>query len=235
MLNFCKVEKCRFSHSHTTISHKCGICGKYGHGERECNNLLKINNLHKYLHETLEISNQCKIAGCKYSLYHSINAHHCSKCNKREHSSRTCPLLINNNKIYNVICPTCRCNNIFPKNNIQVYGIDNNCVICLHKNVEIFFPSCGHVCVCIDCCNELNVIINEEILTKNYNIEYIESKFIESNYPSYKIFRSSDVNIQDDIVIRKINFDSPFEGFKLNNNLDWMLNDFIKGYIEILD
>ena len=25
-------------HSHTTAGHRCGICGKFGHGQIECNN-----------------------------------------------------------------------------------------------------------------------------------------------------------------------------------------------------
>ena len=41
----CKVEGCRFSDKHITQNHKCGTCGKYGHGQRECGNSLKIVQL----------------------------------------------------------------------------------------------------------------------------------------------------------------------------------------------
>jgi len=232
----CMIFCCRYSDTHTTKSHRCGQCKKYGHGDMECNIPNSITNLNKYLDDTLETSKQCKLAGCKYYQYHSTDAHHCKHCNQREHSSTTCPLLITNNKIYNVICPTCRCNNVFPKNNIKVYGVDNKCSICLDNNVEIYFPSCGHICVCSKCCNQLNIIMDEDTIKEKYNIEYIKSifnnNFREFNYPLYKRFYSTDDNINDDIVIKRINSNSPLEGFKLNYDYE-MYNNFIKGYVEI--
>ena len=33
---YCKVNYCRFADKHTTFGHRCGKCGKYGHGQMEC-------------------------------------------------------------------------------------------------------------------------------------------------------------------------------------------------------
>ena len=34
----CRCKDCQFSDKHTTRSHKCGVCGEYGHGAVECGN-----------------------------------------------------------------------------------------------------------------------------------------------------------------------------------------------------
>lgn len=33
---YCSVKECRFPCYHVTSGHKCGNCGKYGHGVIEC-------------------------------------------------------------------------------------------------------------------------------------------------------------------------------------------------------
>lgn len=41
----CKIEGCRFSDKHKTENHECGKCYSYGHGQRECGNWLKCEEL----------------------------------------------------------------------------------------------------------------------------------------------------------------------------------------------
>ena len=41
----CQVAYCRYKFSHTTSGHRCGLCGKYGHGQSECGNQWKIDQL----------------------------------------------------------------------------------------------------------------------------------------------------------------------------------------------
>lgn len=41
----CKVEGCRFSDKHKTENHECGKCHFNGHGQRECGDWLKCEEL----------------------------------------------------------------------------------------------------------------------------------------------------------------------------------------------
>jgi hypothetical protein len=41
----CKVEGCRFSDKHKTENHECGKCSRLGHGQRECGDWLKCEEL----------------------------------------------------------------------------------------------------------------------------------------------------------------------------------------------
>jgi hypothetical protein len=88
----CKVYNCRFSFSHTTIGHKCGVCGVYGHGEGECNSDDKKTKLTKYFKDKLDEDNQCSFNSCKYKWSHSTIAHHCSKCGEN-HESKDCYIM----------------------------------------------------------------------------------------------------------------------------------------------
>ena len=59
----CKVKHCRFPFAHTTKGHMCGTCKQYGHGQIECGNQTKIDELKQYLGDTLEPSEHCQIDG----------------------------------------------------------------------------------------------------------------------------------------------------------------------------
>ena len=85
----CKVAGCRFSGAHTTIGHMCGICKKYGHGQIECGESSKINELKQYHNDKLNKDNYCKNDGCKHSWSHNSRSHNCHKC-YRNHSSKDC-------------------------------------------------------------------------------------------------------------------------------------------------
>lgn len=80
---FCKVKYCRYPNKHTTSAHQCGKCKKYGHGQTECNNIKKINNLKQYCNDILPDNIQCTVIDCNNRHTHTSDSHICSKCNKR--------------------------------------------------------------------------------------------------------------------------------------------------------
>ena len=85
----CKVAYCRYNTFHTTSGHKCGNCGKYGHGQDECGNSSRINALKKFLKESLQPEEQCLYSNCKYKWNHTCESHNCHKCGKK-HSTDDC-------------------------------------------------------------------------------------------------------------------------------------------------
>ena len=88
----CQVAGCRFNKSHVTSGHKCGRCGRYGHGVIECGEYFE-NDLSKYLADTLPPEKWCTFEGCKFKFNHTNDAHHCLKCNSRgKHGENGCPL-----------------------------------------------------------------------------------------------------------------------------------------------
>ena len=180
----CKVLECRYPGTHTTISHRCGTCQRYGHGQLECFSSSDIRNLEQYYQESMPEELQCTIDGCVHNWSHSSSAHHCSKCNTRaNHSISNCRSrnicnnylerintinTINNDnqdrdsdedsdaEFENVqkTCPFCK----------QVSGTDlkfeiftdNNCVVCLEKEKKIIFQGCKHAVVCKGCWKQLD-------------------------------------------------------------------------------
>jgi len=85
----CKVKHCRFPFAHTTKGHMCGTCKQYGHGQIECGNQTKIDELKQYLGDTLEPSEHCQIDGCDSKETHNSKSHNCKKC-YRNHGSKDC-------------------------------------------------------------------------------------------------------------------------------------------------
>lgn len=86
-MSYCNVTYCRFAHTHTTRGHRCGTCGKFGHGQTECGDHAKIANLEQYRNDVLPYSSWCSI--CKESgdleaaRNHTIASHICKKCDQR--------------------------------------------------------------------------------------------------------------------------------------------------------
>lgn len=149
MTSYCKVAYCRFSFSHVTNGHKCGRCGKYGHGDAECRNQANIRFLENYIHDILPEDKQCKIIDCKYKELHTNDAHHCPKCNKRiDHAIKDCNIPIK------VKCPLCRIDNTISKYK-KIIGLSEKCCICLENNIEIDFPDCPHCCICLECLHQI--------------------------------------------------------------------------------
>lgn len=147
MDNLCMVEECRFNTSHVTSGHKCGNCGRFGHGILECNNYIKLNRLSKYYYKVLEYNDRCSVYDCMYSKNHKTEAHHCGLCGLRTtHSYRECP-----QNCKEIKCPICRTDNNIKISQKKILGLTDLCSICLDNNVEILFPECNHCCICKEC------------------------------------------------------------------------------------
>lgn len=143
--NKCKVKNCRFHTSHTTRSHICGICNNLGHGQYECFDYEKKEQLKEHFNDIIDPEQRCKY-NCDLKLFHKTDAHRCEFCFHYGHSTNDCP-----NKIISVKCPICRTNNTIKASQHKIIGIDIECCICLNNKIEIFFPDCGHICLCYDC------------------------------------------------------------------------------------
>ena len=87
--HFCIVQNCRFPETHLACSHKCGTCGKFGHGFMECGNQLAINNLK--LQTIIYFPNHlhCTSSACPCPWTHSDLAHYCTQCRGR-HLEKDC-------------------------------------------------------------------------------------------------------------------------------------------------
>ena len=234
---YCKVSECDCPYTHVTLGHKCNKCKRYGHGEIECNNLDYLNYL-KNFNKELPTSIQCKFGGCRYYKYHTNDYHFCQLCLEKYHSQDSCELLLH--ETLDIICPICKKINIISCKQIKIYGLSENCVICMDNPIEMYLPSCGHACLCISCTNKIdknnnpniyNDIRNEYVLIKqNYNLEEIRKCF--KSYPSYVYVYEG--NGCYSIIRIKIN--RKIEGLFINtddiNNISKIIkkSNFIKGY-----
>lgn len=54
-----------------------------------------------------------------------------------------------------VRCPICRVESQIPSSQKRVYGVQEKCIICQDRVVEVYLPACGHTCVCSKCCAQL--------------------------------------------------------------------------------
>jgi hypothetical protein len=148
-MKYCKVSWCRFSETHVTKGHKCGVCKQYGHGEIECGSVFYINKLKSYHTDILPAADQCTVTDCKYKEYHKNNAHHCPKCKERfAHTIAEC----RTEKI--VKCPICRMDNTIT-DPLKLFGLNDECVVCCDKNVQIVLPQCKHCCLCQECFDKI--------------------------------------------------------------------------------
>ena len=78
----CKVAYCRFSYTHTTKSHQCGICKGFGHGQTECNSSAKKDALRRYYSDELPPSLWCDYLYCNCRENHKTNSHCCKYCDQ---------------------------------------------------------------------------------------------------------------------------------------------------------
>jgi hypothetical protein len=145
---FCKVQDCRYPFGHVTKGHMCGTCRKFGHGQIECKNPDSKTYLNQF-NETLPDKKKCTINNCAYSDYHITEAHFCKKCRSFGHDC---------NNIFEVECPVCREINKFDKNPQKIFGISNQCPICVSNTIDMIFPKCSHACVCLECFEKMKKI-----------------------------------------------------------------------------
>lgn len=135
-MSYCKVKNCRYPNTHTTSGHMCGNCYTYGHGKIECGDDDCLEVLDQYSNDVLPSDLQCTIDGCNYKELHTTESHQ------------------SNVRIYKVICPICTAENIINKNQTKIFGCSDDCCVCMDRKAEVFFPSCGHLCICVPCCKK---------------------------------------------------------------------------------
>jgi hypothetical protein len=228
----CKVYKCRFFDSHTTKGHKCGNCKKDGHGEVECGNPIKIQNLKQYNKDTLDPTEYCGF-NCENKMYHTTDAHHCAKCDERYHCENTC----SKNIIYQLACPLCKVINIIPNEQSKVFGQIDKCIVCMVNNINVFFPVCGHLCICSECLIYLNmtkpkyeIFTESKLIEQEYDIENIKINLKE--FPSYMTVY---LGMGCIMIVRRLSSNNNIEGLFIHSD-DWAhgpienYHDFIKGY-----
>lgn len=145
-INYCRVKGCRYIHSHTTRDHICGTCEEKGHGQYECHDSGQKLQLLQHHNDVIDPDLRCSLYKCPSALFHTIEAHACEYCNYRAHNIHNCP-----NRTVSINCPICREPNQIKGDQKKIVGIDVDCCVCLDKKVAVFFPNCGHVCVCFDC------------------------------------------------------------------------------------
>ena len=169
-MNTCRAKGCRFSNTHVTLSHRCGICNTFGHGKMECGKLNKISTLRKLSrNDKIPENLQCDVPNCIYKWSHIKSAHHCRTCSERGHRTSNCPqsrgqLLSGsdgkdekketNETDYKVKCPRCRAYNTF--STISKVFVDSECDVCKDDKAQVLFPVCFHICICEKCCNMMN-------------------------------------------------------------------------------
>ena len=105
-----------------------------------------LKKLEKYFNDILNIYDYCAIKNCENKQYHKTIAHKCKMCNQFGHDIDLCDFIYNEIK-----CPLCREINNIKASQTKIKGLESKCVICMDKDVEIYFNKCGHVCVCSDC------------------------------------------------------------------------------------
>lgn len=248
MIKNCNINNCRYPYFHVSKGHLCGNCNKYGHGITECNDSIKIRYINNnYFENELSPHLYCKFGNCQNKYFHMSESHHCELCFERMHSIETCPHNITQPNNIIIICPICRCENSINQSQPIIKGLTDKCVICMDKSVEIYYPKCGHTCVCSECnkrldkngnTKEFNIfddIRNESILIDQYyDIVNIKSKLLE--YPSYITIYEGMGCIS---YIRRLNILSPIEGL-FNHSDDGYspektlkINNFITGYLAV--
>jgi hypothetical protein len=90
----CQVSQCRFSTTHTTSAHQCGICGEFGHGQLECFDERLKTELNRYNLDKLPTHLWCNLcpsdSACR--KMHSRESHICLNCGERttNHTTDAC-------------------------------------------------------------------------------------------------------------------------------------------------
>jgi hypothetical protein len=142
---FCKVTGCRYPSTHVSAGHKCGTCGRHGHGQYECKRPQAITYS---LEDIIPEGMQCTMLGCSHKKHHVTAGHCCDICAKWG-TDCSCPYKV-------VKCPVCRDKSRYiHTNQLRIFGISQKCAICLENDIELILPTCRHACLCIDCLDKI--------------------------------------------------------------------------------
>lgn len=89
VIHCCRVRGCRFMNSHSTMGHRCGNCGEFGHGVMECENNRSVENLAMFHHEVTP-GRRCTFHECPNPETHTNSSHHCHRCGRHGESAINC-------------------------------------------------------------------------------------------------------------------------------------------------
>jgi hypothetical protein len=215
---FCKVRFCHFPHAHVTAYHFCGNCKIKGHGKYECKKrhvkeLLEENSKLDIMPEEL----WCASRTCDLFWTHTTSGHVCMPCRKM-HTFESCPdsefatllreraLLGDDikfkenaekfqkeNKVYKIICPTCRVLTFCTDKSCVIFGLDQECSICLDNKINRMLPICKHAFSCEECFAKMLEIIPEPIDNVDPNLK-----------KNLKVYAEYKLNIYPDKIFTKI-------------------------------
>ena len=76
-MRYCRVQGCRHAGTHVTCAHRCGTCGRFGHGRMECERPRARATLDA-CPDTLPVDLWCPVQGCNYPWTHTMEAHFAS-------------------------------------------------------------------------------------------------------------------------------------------------------------
>ena len=254
-IQYCQATQCRFSWSHVTSSHLCGRCKRFGHGELECGHESAIADLTQHcVGESLPPELHCTVNGCTYKSTHQSVAHHCRLC-LQNHSSYDCPktkvsqtLSLTVLPPLKIECPLCRQMNTVSADQKQVFGVKDQCVVCMEQPCEIFFPQCGHVCLCRACGYQMGGNVENPYAPHNNGGQFPQavesaafSKMGRRNGPIYVILSAG---MGCSWYLRRAEAGAPLEGFFMHSD-SWgqydggdnqtdQLKTFIEGFQEII-
>jgi len=185
---YCKVQKCRFPHSHVTAGHKCGTCGQYGHGIIEHGNTSSYKKLEYFFSDKMPKYLTCTRAKCTNPTLHMTSGHMCELCNENTHSEVNCKrnnefvcrkeqelqTKTKKHKIIKLDCQICSVENYVDTVNDVVFGVDTLCKICCDNNVELRLPVCKHTVMCISCAIAIGTKENQ------FDNNFFNNKFNEA-------------------------------------------------------
>jgi hypothetical protein len=140
----CDIPGCQYRTKHHRDAHICQYC-RENHAENDCTSRRTI---HRNVAPQPNMAPQANPAPQPNMAPQAQPVHEPMQI---DNSPPTPPITE-----MHVMCPVCRENNIVKSNQKKVTGVDNVCVVCRDKNSDVFFPKCGHICVCVDCCQLLN-------------------------------------------------------------------------------
>lgn len=149
----CRVRGCRHASTHVTMGHRCGACGRFGHGQLECLRRDRISELFD-LYKDDRISTPCDVSGCRAPWTHAAVAHHCDTCHARGGCECSAPSSrAAASQSLSRRCPTCRQTSDVDVSVSVFTGTD--CAVCLDAGPVVVFSTCRHATVCAACVERL--------------------------------------------------------------------------------
>ena len=87
----CQVSGCRYSSTHKTSQHRCGVCWNFGHGVVEHGSWQHILDLSSIaINEDDASIATCTVPNCPAPHSHMTSGHHCARCRRRCDANHNC-------------------------------------------------------------------------------------------------------------------------------------------------